>query len=397
MKIACSCSRVIPVLLLGSLLYGCVTQQARSHRPDWIANPKTDDSVYVYRLGQASGAVSEAEAKRLAYENALAAISTSIRSEVKVTDGTTKIRSAFDILGAEIMSGCVHFEQRASGWDCWIQVSYPIIEKRKIMDRLKLGEDLNTSWSTAKTEFNKSNFSEVKNQLQRIITDYEKALYVPFPIDEAKLLLGDACAEMKDFLQARQWYESIARANTGSEWKDKAVAKINTLPAPPRFWPLNDRLGGRKVGLLCFIREGNEWRNATDMTASLASDCREARLESADISAHLAPGNRDQFFSQRQIDPIIEAAATERAGVVLAILMDIDPKKRGKTEKVFDMDAPAIDTRVYFYVISSISRSIIFDGSFKEIAGTGTDTSLSTRATTILIKNYLVPKCPVVK
>jgi len=65
---------------------------------------------------------------------------------------------------------------------------------------------------------------------------------------------------------------------------------------------------------------------------------------------------------------------------------------------VFDVDAPAIDTKVTFFVIPAVARSPSFYGSFKEIAGgANTSDALAKHAATILIQNYLVPKCPPVK
>lgn len=377
---------------------GCATSLAPGRRPEWIANPKSDDSLCLYRVGHASGTATEAEARTRAYEDALAKISLSIRSEVKVAGSAAQVTSALEIRGAEIMSGCEYFEPGGGRWDGWVQVSYPLAEKQKILDRLKLGETLNALWASAKTAFHQSRFEQAKQDLLKIVADYEKALYAAFPVQEAQILLGDVFLEQKDFLQARQWYESAAKSDVNREAKERAEAKIKSLPAPPRAWPLHDRFGGRKVGLVCCVREGGAWKNAGDLAGILAGECREARLESADITGLLSAGDRAAFFNTRKPEAVIAAAGREGAGVVLTVFMDIDPKKRGTTEKLYDVETPAIDTRVYFQVLAVGGKTpVAYDGSFKEIAGTLSEASLARHAATILVQNYLVPKCPVVK
>lgn len=376
------------------LLPGCATLSVTTDRPAWIAHPKSDDSIYMYRVGHASGQRSSELARKAAYKDALAQISKSIMSSVTVRGLGSRLSSSLRIRDAEIMPGCIHMERSVSGHNCWVQISYPLSEKKKIVEQVDFGEELNSLWAKAQSDMHRGAHEEVKPSLQRLISDYENAMFLSFDVDEAKLLFGDVYREQKDFLEARRWYENVEKLSTSVEWKKKAVKKLMHLPRAPRFWPMHDRLGGRKIALLCCIREGKKCERSRELTSVLMKDSREGRLESVDIAPALTAKELADVFDGKALGAAHAAASGKGADVFVAVLMDIDPKKRGKKTRSLDMEMPVMDTQVIFLVTRVSDSSVIYDGIFKEIAGTSSDARLAKHAATILIQNYLVPNCP---
>ena len=388
------------VVLMLALASGCSTLAPSRNRPEWIANPKRNDSAYMYRLGHASGRPSAEDAQKAAVADALGQISQSILTDVSVSGTTVQLSSNLKLRGASIMAGCVHGEQSMGSYRCWVQVMYPMFERNKIVKRIELGEELNQIWGNAKSLMNRRAYGDALSALLRIVRDYDKALGTSIRLDETKLLLGDAYLGQKDALEARKWYEDVARQTDIRELKTKAEARIAKLPKPPRFWPMYDRFSGGRVAILACVRDGDTCRTSDDLSGVLMQDCREARLRSANIGKQLTAGQIAGVFDGSNIQAAVAAARRQKAAIILAVLLDIDPKKRGTRTKAFGVDTPTIDTRIKYRVISVGRNAIAFSGNFKEIAGkpsAAANTALAQRSANILIRNYLVPKCPMVR
>lgn len=376
------------------LLSSCATVRVGTRRPEWIAHPKSDDSLYMYRVGHASNRPSAETARKAAYQDALAQISKSIISSISVRGDDSRLTSSLNIRDAEIMPECVHLEKSILAYSCWVQISYPLFEKKKIVERVDLGEKVNSLWAEAQSEMHRGAYEKAKSSLIKLINDHEKAIGAAFDVDEAKLFLGDVYREQKDFLEARRWYDNIEKLSVSSEWKKKAFKRLMHLPRAPRFWPMNDRFGGRKIALLCCMREGGACRRAGELTSVLIKDIREARLECVDIAPDITARDMAGIFDGGKLGPAFAAASTQNAGIIIAVLLDTDPEKRGKKTRTLGIEMPVMDTQVGFFVVSGSTGNIIYDGSFKEIAGNSSIARLAKHAATILIQNYLVPKCP---
>jgi hypothetical protein len=348
-------------------------------------------------VGHSSGNATLEAARTAAYQDALAQISKSILSKVTVQDRTTSLASSFRIRNAEIMPGCIYTEKTKTGYDCWVQVSYPLREKQAIEERIDLGLKLNGLWAKAQAGFHQGAYREAGTNLVVIIEDFPRALYTGFSVEQSKLLLGDVHREQKDFLEARRWYESIVKTGTSDKLKEEARARISGLPAAPLFWPMRDRFGRNKVAILACVREGGPCERSGDLTSILMQHCREARLESVDIAGRLTPGNLAGAFDTGPPVAVRAAALKEGAAVILAVLLDIDPARRGKQTEVLGVKTMAIDTRVKFRVLSVPADAAVYDGQFKAVAGTSSRASLAQRAANTLIRKYLVPKCPTMK
>ena len=149
-----------------------------------------------------------------------------------------------------------------------------------------------------------------------------------------------------------------------------------------------------KVALLVCTREGGDCKRSSQMAATLMQDCRQARLSCVDITSAVAKAARAAFFDEGEIAGPAALAKARGAGVILAVLVDIDPKKRGKKTVVFGQETDMIDTRVRFVVVSVADVTTVYEGSLKAVAGRSSEATLAKRSATQMIKNYLVPKCP---
>ena len=98
--------------------------------------PKSDDSIYMYRVGSASGVDSAVRARAAAFENAIDVILDEImaRAGIAVSD-RQKLRGKFAVQGVEQVPDAVFYEETASGFSCWIQISCPLAEKDRCWKR----------------------------------------------------------------------------------------------------------------------------------------------------------------------------------------------------------------------------------------------------------------------
>lgn len=128
-------------MLAGAFLVSC----AHHHRhrpppptppPSWTQAPKANDSVNLYRIGTAVGQGSVGVAREMAYQDALRQITQAIMIEVGGAPGRVGAQPV-PLAGAEILPGCSYVVQTAYGYDAWVQVSFPLTEKRRLVESLK--------------------------------------------------------------------------------------------------------------------------------------------------------------------------------------------------------------------------------------------------------------------
>ena len=135
-------------LLAGVLLVSCATRHGherererdraprRDPPPSWTQSQKPNDSVSMYRIGTANGEPTAAAAREAAYQDALRQITQAVMIEVRGSaagNGTTSL----PLTGAEVMPGCSYTVQTPFGYDGWVQVSFPLAEKRKVVESLR--------------------------------------------------------------------------------------------------------------------------------------------------------------------------------------------------------------------------------------------------------------------
>ena len=392
------CRRGLLLLLLLSLCWidPAWARKEKVVRPEWIAQPKTDDSLYLYRVGHAMDQSSADAARDAAFQDAVRQVACIFMPVIRGNLSVTQVVAAVSLRNVDILPACVHTEPVARGYEGWVQVSWPLAEKQNIIRRIEQGEKSDQLWADAKSEVNQGRYEPAQKLLRQIIEGRDQSLFMTADMDEVRLVLGNTYREQNNVLDARRWYESVLHATGSDQWKTKATEALARLPDPPRFWPLQDRWNGRKVALLCAIRDDKPCRRFLDLANVLTKDCGEARLGSVDIAQGLDAKSLAACFDKMDFAAAGKAASAQQAGVVLAVLFDIDPLKRGATTQMYGVTLPAMDSMVRFFVVRVEDGRIIYNGQFKEAAGALAESRLADRATAIMIAKYLVPQCPVV-
>lgn len=376
-------------------------------RPSWIDHPKSDDSVFLYRVGYSAGQKDAAAARQEAYRNALSAIVGEMLSRSGVDKSLQPdLAASLPVQNAEIVPGAVHTETNQAGFACWVQVSYPLAEKAKLLERiepekLKVLERVEFDrrmaglLAEARAAHSRGEYESARTNLQVVVESHARLRAPTFDWEDAQVLLGDTCGAQKDFLEARRNYEGVAQNSSSAAWKAAATAKLKALPRAPRAWPLNDRWRGRRVALLCAQREvGQAPRPFTALVEILGRDCRESRLESVEVTGDLKADELVALFGQGSVAAACEAAKRKGAGVVVAVLLSTDPAKRGQTEDMMGVAMPVADSEVTFLVVDAEGGTAGYGDRFSEVAGTRSESRFAERVASILVEKYLVPKCP---
>ena len=389
------------VLLALALFAGCATAPPprAPSQPAWIANPKSDDSVCVYRMGSATARPDRESARQQAFADALSQISQSILSSVTAREGEATLVSEFLIRGAEIMPGCVHYETDPRGFSCWVQVAYPQDEKAKLVSGIQLGEELKKQFDEAVGLQGQGDHAGAMKRYQDVIARSAAALYAGFRSEDAQLRTGDCLREQRRCRAARTWYARVLGESPSEEWRQTARARLSDLDhacPPRRFDPMYDRWGGGKVALLCLIREGTSGpaRYFKDLAALLSKECDETEFECVDISPDAGADAAGSLFDRNDLSAASARAAAEGAGILLAVLFEVDPARRGKTEDLFGTQAPVTDSVVRYVVVRPQGAVRVYGGQFKAMAGQNSDATLAGYTAAILITKYLVPHCP---
>jgi len=393
-------------LVASSGSWGKDADPAPAGPPSWIDHPKSDDSVFLYRVGHADAQKDRAAAQQAAYQNALVVIVDEMLARSGVDEALRPdLVVSLPIQNAELVPGAVYMEMNPAGFTCWVQVSYPLAEKAKLLerieperkkalDRVEFDRRLTALFAEARVAHGRGEHEAARTNLQTVIQSYARLRAPTFDLQDAQVLLGDTYGAQKDFLTARHCYETVLQA-ASPKWKDMAALRLKALPKAPRAWPLNDRWQGRKVALLCAVRDvGQRPRPFSALAGVLARDCRESRLESVDVTSSLKADAIAAFFDQRSVADADEVAKRVGSRVVLAVLMTTDPAKRGKTEETMGIAMPVADTEVAFWVVDVDAATACYGDRFSEVAEGRSDTRLAERVASILLEKYLVPKCP---
>ena len=123
-----NCFAALALLVGMALGGGCHSPKARNPIPPWVTEPKGGDSVYVYVVGSALNRASSGAAREAAYQDALRQLA------LQVAPNTPPGR----LRGVEILPGCVYYAENDGRCSCWVQVSWPVEEKNKLIERIDL-------------------------------------------------------------------------------------------------------------------------------------------------------------------------------------------------------------------------------------------------------------------
>jgi hypothetical protein len=201
-----------PWLFLATLTCALAAQAGKSStaasptRPDWIRYPKSDDSSFLYRVGQATGQPTPEAARAAAYRHALETLSMEILTTLNMEGDTKQLTSRMNIRGAEILGHAVHTESGPQGYSCWVQVSYPRSERNKVLEDVATGRELDEKWRAAQAAFHRGDFGVAQEQLLAALNAPGSRDYISFEPDEVKKMLADTYREQKNYLEARHWF-----------------------------------------------------------------------------------------------------------------------------------------------------------------------------------------------
>jgi hypothetical protein len=393
-------TRIPPLALLAAA--GCTTPpapvqttvvEAPANAPEWIRRPKGDDSLYLYRVGHATGQPDQEAARKAAYQNALEIIAREMVAHLSIEGERVTLASKVTLRNVEIMPGIQYAEVGPDGHSCWVQVSYPLGERAKIVAKINNAEKLNREWGAARAASARGEHETARLALLEILKGATDPEFLSFRPDEAKLLLADTCLAQKDTLEARRWLDSVESTSADPRSRSVAQEKRMELPPPPRFWKMNDRWKGAKVALLCQLREGDGCKPYPDLDAVFDRDCREARLDTVHLRENIDAREAAALFDSRNTSHVVKVARKAGAGVVLALLYDIDPVRRARAA------APGAapsgpDSSITLLVVRVADEQVIFTANIREVAGSSSPVRLAETAANILIQKYLVPKCP---
>ena len=383
------------------------TQAADSGNPSWIDHPKSDDSVFLYRVGHSEGQNNKAGAQQEAYRNALSVIAEEMMARAGVNESLRpELAANLPIQNAEIVPGAVYMETNQAGYVCWVQVSYPLAEKAKLLeriepekkkalDRIEFEKHITSQLTEARTAFARGEIESAQTHLLAVIQNYPNLHAPPFTLQEAQILLGDTYGVRKDFLEARHCYEGVIQTSASTKWKNEASEKLKALPKAPRAWPLNDRWKGKKIALVCAIHNvGQTPRPFAPLNGILNRDCQASRLESVDVTEEIKSDEITALFSQQSLSTALATAKRRGAGVILALLLTTDPVKRGQTKEMMGIALPVPDSEANLMVVDVENAKIVFSDHFNEISGNRSESQFAERVASILVEKYLVPKCP---
>lgn len=122
----------------GAVARGREEREKPPELPPWAVSPKQTDSVYFYVVGSARDLKTPLDAREAAFQDALQKISRAIVTEAGVGE---KALSPSGVLvpmeGAEVLPDCTFVHPTKEGFAAYVQVSFPIVQKRKIVARLQ--------------------------------------------------------------------------------------------------------------------------------------------------------------------------------------------------------------------------------------------------------------------
>lgn len=371
------------------LLCGCVTQP----EPQWVTQGKRADSLYVYQVGRSTQCATPEAAKAAAFQNALAGISREIISSGSGKNAVAAL-SALPILGADIIPGGIYYNDMDAGAGCAVLVSYPKLERQKLLDRVALGARLNGQWAQVNTLFSQREYSAAIDLMeQKMLPQYHGALFAAFAVEDLQLKLGDAYFERGLWLDARTCYENVLKSEGSRSWWGKAQERLKSPPFPeaPRLWPMRDRWDQQSVALVCWLRKGAALSKFADLSALLLEDFRAVNMGCSECSDGLVPEQVAAFFDPSVRQHVLPASLVGQSGVLLAVLVDIDANQL--KAKAGGAAPASLDATARFLVLNQSDGTTVFTGQFPLIAWQQTDARLAGFAANFLSQT-LVESCP---
>ena len=272
----------------------------------------------------------------------------------------------------------------------------PLADRKAAFQQIEkmgvLGQELGAQWREAHAAAARGDFPAAMSGATRLLELRTQPCQPGFELEDIQLFIGDLHRDQAQPLKAREWYERAEAFSSQPTKKTEARARLQRLPAPPHAWPLQARFGGRKVAQICLRRKAGEAAAAfTDLSGIMAQEWRAAQLDSVDISTRPLKGD---FESAEQIQAACGEARKENARVLAAFMLTVDVSRQGASRQVMGVAMPAPDADIRMYVADVDSGLVVYAGSFKDVTQGQADSRLAARLASIILKKYLVPKCP---
>ena len=105
--------------------------------PGWVSQPKMSDSVNLYLVGESSGQASMQTARATATEDAQRQLSQLIAREAGLGPESLDFNGQLPLPTVQMVPGCFHHQYLNGTYAGWVQVSFPIKDKRELVERLR--------------------------------------------------------------------------------------------------------------------------------------------------------------------------------------------------------------------------------------------------------------------
>jgi len=361
-----------------------------------VESPKQQDGLYQYALGQASGCASREQARQQAFANAVGYIARSLYADVQLDGDGVRLQSDLNFSGVEIIPQGEYYRQERNGWSCWLQVSYPLVERQKIQAGVALGKRLRTDWAAVQSARNSGLWAGVADPCRAILKALPESIGFTVPPEEIKMAIGESLENQTRYGEAWEFYRDVARFASNEVWKGKAMAAVRRVESRiPAHWILRDRWNQRRVVQVCALRDGQGLRPFPELAAVLGKKWTEIGLDAEDGSGMVTA---ETAVDQGALADAACAAETRarKGGLMITVLYDIDETRRGKKQEFMGASVPMVDTWIKFRVVTVPEGRLLFSGQFKEVAGDSALSHLAERAGSILVNNYLVKQCPAI-
>lgn len=129
-------------LIVLSTIPACRTHHSKAAPPPqplpgWVSQPKMNDSVNLYFIGASDGQASMQAARLAAIEDAQKQLSQLIARESGLGPEALDFNGQLPLPPVQPVPGCFHYQLVGGTYSGWIQVSFPIREKRDVVEKLR--------------------------------------------------------------------------------------------------------------------------------------------------------------------------------------------------------------------------------------------------------------------
>lgn len=350
------CCCVLAVALLHS---GCVTAPHASSAgpPGWwddFRETKGVDALYFRAKGESriSEEAARADARDWLHKHVADYIGTNLA--VKGA-GTVK-----DQVLREIEIFREHSGRTVSGrWIVYMAARYPLEQYERVKKRIELGIELDEHWAAAQSCANREQFDKAHTIFSHILDDYDRSLSPSFDIEEVKMARASLYLKQDYVVKARRWAEDVQKSSTAARWREVALEFIASLPP----LSLKDIFGDGKVALYCCESNGTAKRACPGLLAEVNGRMLGQGIRTVDISGMADNALFASTFESGRFGAHCRKAEALGADAVLAVLLDIDPAKTGKTQTLFDVECPLLDARLSFYVVDVKRQKVVYSSS----------------------------------